>query len=351
MNGWIPVKKSRPCPVCGGDSWCTVSADGNVALCARIEEGCMTRCDGTKCAAKNGNGWFHNLTDRNGGKGAKRPPRKPIPDNHLTAAECKTMQKGFETALSPDRLKELAENLKLPENALVIYGLGFEPETRLWTFPMFDGQRRVCGFRTRDRDGNKRSIAGSRNGIFIPKDYDEPGGALLDPLDDRPLLLLLPEGPTDAAAAYSIGFRAVGRPSNMGGQEQIKMLLEKSPRQDVIIIADHDPVKRLKDGTPFVPGWEGALHLANAILPVCGTLKIVRMPGETKDFRKWVNAGGEHEIFDRLTHDADLITRKVLNEKMAKLDAWKKAGRAKWQKEQAAQVRANPLQPAADGMG
>ena len=105
--------------------------------------------------------------------------------------------------------------------------------------------------------------------------------------------------------------------------------------------------RTVRSGRPHHPcrasPGSGALHLANAILPACGTLKIVRMPGETKDLRKWFNAGGEHAIFDRLTHDADLITRKVLNEKMAKLDAWKEAGREDFRKTQAAKAMQVPV--------
>jgi hypothetical protein len=296
----------------------------------------MTHRDGTKVQAKNGMGWLHRIRKGNGGKSEYR---KPVEDTKLTATECRTMQADFKSALSPDKLRELMGLLALPEKSLRAFGVGYRVDTRLWTFPMFDGQRRICGFRTRDRDGNKRSLLGSRNGIFIPSDYDEPGQGLLDVLDDKPLVLLLPEGPTDAAAAHSIGYCAVGRPSNMGGGEQIKALLESEDRKDVIIIADRDKTKRSPvDGTPFNPGIEGAMHLAQMILSACGTLKIVLPPGNVKDLRKWIIEGGEQVIFEALSRDAELITARVLKDKYAKLDAWKQLGRVDFRKRQEAQA-------------
>ncbi len=38
---WVEVTSDRPCPVCGGTSWCSVSADGSVIACRRQEAGCF----------------------------------------------------------------------------------------------------------------------------------------------------------------------------------------------------------------------------------------------------------------------------------------------------------------------
>ena len=37
MNpSWHNASKSRPCPVCGHKDWCTISNDGEVAVCRRV---------------------------------------------------------------------------------------------------------------------------------------------------------------------------------------------------------------------------------------------------------------------------------------------------------------------------
>lgn len=288
----------------------------------------MTRKDGSKVAAKDGQGYMHVL-DGKRRSGTRQPSTV---DESISVAECKSLQKQFESGLRSDRLEELCKLLQLPGDSLRSFGAGWDANSRLWTFPMYDGRRRVCGFRTRDRAGNKRSLKGSRNGVFLPSDFDLYGQGILDPMDEQQLVLLLPEGPSDASAAHAMGYRAIGRPSNMGGAEIIKAILAEGPRYDLIIIADNDKTKRLKDGTPFVPGWEGALHLAQIILPVTASLKIVRMPGGRKDFRLWYVEGGWKPIFESLCHDAEVMTAKVIKEKYAKLDEWKKAGKAEWDK-------------------
>lgn len=39
-RNWIRVEKASPCPICKEADWCSVSADGALAKCMRIEEGC-----------------------------------------------------------------------------------------------------------------------------------------------------------------------------------------------------------------------------------------------------------------------------------------------------------------------
>ena len=37
MNGWRNVTRADPCPICGHSSWCSVSDDGVMAMCRRLE--------------------------------------------------------------------------------------------------------------------------------------------------------------------------------------------------------------------------------------------------------------------------------------------------------------------------
>ena len=51
LSKWIRVKKGVPCSICGKSDWCEVSADGEVALCMRVE---------SDKPSHNG-GWIHRL--------------------------------------------------------------------------------------------------------------------------------------------------------------------------------------------------------------------------------------------------------------------------------------------------
>ena len=55
MNpSWHNASKSRPCPVCGHKDWCTISNDGEVAVCRRVP---------SPKPARSGIGWVHFLKD------------------------------------------------------------------------------------------------------------------------------------------------------------------------------------------------------------------------------------------------------------------------------------------------
>ena len=50
---WLRVSRSKPCPICEKPDWCSVSADGAVALCQRVES--PKRIGDA--------GWLHRLID------------------------------------------------------------------------------------------------------------------------------------------------------------------------------------------------------------------------------------------------------------------------------------------------
>jgi hypothetical protein len=39
-SNWVRVSRARPCPICKADGWCSVTGDGAVAKCMKVEEGC-----------------------------------------------------------------------------------------------------------------------------------------------------------------------------------------------------------------------------------------------------------------------------------------------------------------------
>ena len=38
-NGWHDVSRGQPCPICGKPDWCSISDDGAVAMCRRLDTG------------------------------------------------------------------------------------------------------------------------------------------------------------------------------------------------------------------------------------------------------------------------------------------------------------------------
>ncbi len=332
---WGKFTQSCPCPVCGShDGSCRVSPDGDLILCLRVETGCIIRSDGSKAKAKNGMGFFHANKPSNG-NGHKRVKPNGDATRKLTATECRNIMSEYVSDCDASCYEMGYIKLGISIDSLKAYGMGWDKKTLSFAFPMYGGTRKIVGIRLRSPDGAiKRTVLHSSNGIFLPADYDAAAESQTFLCDAIPPLLLVPEGPTDAGALRDMGFRAIGRPSNMGGADEIRDLLKSDPprmRQDVVIVSDNDPVKWSPDGVPFVPGWEGALHLADYIIPFANTLRIIRPPN-FKDVRAWFNQGGSVAILEQLINEAAPITRATLNEKLAAMSSWKDNGRADWQR-------------------
>lgn len=270
---------------------------------------------------------MHDLNDVQTGHVKSLPKLADTP--RLSVNELKLMIKQHRSALSPQRLESLSAELGVGIDSLKRLRVGYDVETGFFSFPMVGADEVPIGIRLRVPDGQVKNgrrylcVPGSRNGLFIPEGYE------VEPVPEElaenayPLLLLMPEGPTDVAAALDMGFRAIGRPSNIGGADLIHKLLARSPKQDVVIVADRDSTKYLQDGTPFWPGWEGALSLAKQIQPSCGTLRIIKPPHKTKDLRQWMKDGGRAEMIDSLIGRADHVTARWMAVEFEKLKAWK----------------------------
>src|SRR4051794_34648976 len=92
-SSWKRVSKNNPCPICKSGDWCNVSADGALAKCMRVEEGC-----------------WRSKTDRNGVPyylhrlaGADRsdsqpPPRPPGPE--VTRADADLLDRAYADLLT-----------------------------------------------------------------------------------------------------------------------------------------------------------------------------------------------------------------------------------------------------------
>jgi len=147
-----------------------------------------------------------------------------------------------------------------------------------WAFPMKDDQKRTIGIRLRAMDGHKWAVTGSRQGLFIPTDYPYC-------IDDSTMYIC--EGPTDLAAAMTIGLYAIGRPACLGQEQMIASYVRSKRPRRVVLIADND-----------TPGFTGAKKLqAELKMRSC-----IYLP-PTKDVREFVMRGGDANMVESSIRD------------------------------------------------
>jgi phage/plasmid primase-like uncharacterized protein len=141
-------------------------------------------------------------------------------------------------------------------------------------FPMYDGTGEICGIRTRNRDGTKRAVTGSRAGVFLPA-YHDP--------EAKPVIC---EGPTDAAAALALGFYPIGRPSCSGCERHVVYTCRRLGIKKVTLCADDDG-----------PGIAGAKKLGDVLQAAKISVCMVTPCGH-KDLRDWFKAGATRAMVD-----------------------------------------------------
>lgn len=259
----LRVRRGRPCPICGKADWCSVSADGGVAICMRVASDRPTR---------NG-GWIHRL-DGKAAQTARQGESERDAAPKLSTAELVLLDRRFRADLTAGRLVWLAERLCVSASSLRAFGIGWSHEKRAFTFPMRDAGGRTIGFRTRHLGGEKRCIAGSRLGPIVP---DAPASLATG-------WLLVCEGESDAAAAFDFGFDAIGRP---GCESCRAIIVERVARLPsdlrIAIVADADAA-----------GQRGGHTLARAIAQAGRRVRVLTLPG-AKDVRAFkATAGGTH---------------------------------------------------------
>lgn len=328
LRQWVQCTKANPCPACGKEHDCTLSTDGLLSKC-------MWAPGGKEINQRDGRiAYLRRVSEcLNGGRPPKSPGKPPKQARRFTPKELDLIIKQTRTALSARRLTIAAKDLGVSEKSLLSLGVGWYSDYDCLSFPMFNGSGKPIGVRLRlsTPGANGRRyicVPGSQNGLFIPDSYypREIPAELTN--DSAPLVLLMPEGPTDVAAAIDLGFQAVGRPSNSGGQMLVHHLLNAAPcKVDLVIFADQDATKFLLDGTPFWPGWEGALSVAECVAshPNLSKLKIVTPPrGAGKDLRDWMRDGGTVEMLVAILTSADVVTPAWLARKQKALNAIKR---------------------------
>lgn len=243
---WSRVTRTEPCKVCNKSDWCTIAADGS-ACCMRVES---TR------PMKNG-GWLHAVGRSPGQAFVARQQVVEQP-----AIDAASLIGHWLFTTTAEQVAALALLLHVAASSLTGLHAAMAVEHRAWAFPMYDGQGAIVGVRLRNMDGEKWAVKGSRTGIFIPT---------VCPQD----VAFVCEGPTDTAAALTLGYFALGRPSCSSGIREVRSTCLRLGVRRVVVVSDND-----------APGMRGAAKAVDEIgLPA----KIYIPP--TKDIRAGVAAG------------------------------------------------------------
>ena len=276
MSNWHNVSKKEPCPICHKTDWCNLSNDGAVCICHRVE---------SPYVARSGSGWIHRLRDvekkvkvRGEGeqwKGKSFFQHQPLTTNHQSPTlDFGRVHGGYEG--DAVLVEGLATTLGVDDEALKALDVRFNPFEECWSFPMRDDEGKIVGLRFRELGGSKKwSAKGSKDGLF----YATKGFAREDASKSGRELVIV-EGPSDTAAAMSLGLSVVGRSSCQTGAVLLRALIRRVRPQVVTIVADND-----------CPGIKGAELLAGHL--VClRPVRLLVVPHPYKDLRAWYLKGG-----------------------------------------------------------
>jgi hypothetical protein len=255
-GGWVNVCKKMPCGICGKPDWCIYNPQSGNWVCMRVESPRPTE-----------KGWWH--------RGGEKPQFVPKPEPEPPQIDAGRMMLDFRNGTRPGMLDLFAHSLGVSSDSLRSIGCAWAKKHYAWAFPMKNGRGHTIGIRLRLRDGRKLSVKGGHEGVFLPH--------------GRSTIAYLVEGPTDLAAALTLGLWGIGRPSCRGGVAHTQVTINRLGIQRVIIIGDNDPQKwndKLQRWDKS-PGIEGAKSLAAELqVPVASML----LP--TKDLREYVRMGG-----------------------------------------------------------
>ncbi|HLL74834.1 MAG TPA: toprim domain-containing protein [Pyrinomonadaceae bacterium] len=262
---WVRVTKRDRCRVCGKPDFCTYAPEVGLALCMRVESDRPSR--------NALGGWLHRT-----GEPTAAPERRAAPAER-PPQDFGRLWKGWFDATDIYHLDGFAMSLGVRTDSLRSVGCAWTG--REWAFPMKDEAGRIIGIRLRDERGRKWAVRGSRNGLFVPD--SAPRG-----------VLWVVEGPTDAAAALTIGLDVIGRPSCSACDEMVARYVRRQKSRRVVIITDNDR----PDSRGVVAGVRGAEKLRKA-LPATNCVYVP----PTKDLREFVNRGGDRLLLESALKD------------------------------------------------
>jgi hypothetical protein len=235
-------------------------------------------------------GWIHKIGDEQVVafvRAKKEPEERPYIRWHLEA------QRMYECERASRTRAELAQELGVSVESLELLGVGWGADSAEFaSFPMRGIRGRYVGIVRRYRDGAKKTMKWSRCGLFHADNYLDFGGPVL-----------IPEGASDVAALLSMGLCAVGRPSNVGGVNNLVALLTNVKRT-FIVLAEHDEKPEKRGQRQWCPAdcagcgycWPGLYGSAKTAGDLSEHFKkrvAFRFPPDgAKDVRAWVQTHG-----------------------------------------------------------
>lgn len=252
---WVRVTRQDKCKICLKPDWCTYCPSLALAHCLRVESD-------RPCKSSLG-GWLHGIGDTTKFRPLPIKPERPPPSIDAAA-----LMKSYSTETWDNMVAELSESLGVSLASLIALGVAWSVGHEAWAWPMRSSNGDVVGIRLRSNDGHKWAVRGSHAGLF----YAEG--------DDHRVFVL--EGPTDTAAAMTIGLNAIGRPACLGSELEVDRLLKRKRARECVIVSDNDE-----------PGYRGAEKLQAALsIP-----SVIWVPC-SKDMRQFVGHGGTPELID-----------------------------------------------------
>ena len=274
-DGWTTVTPQSVCGICKHGSWCRVGE--RMIHCQRVESDKPAK----------GGGWYHPL----GTNLPPPPPRRPKPPRLSDAQLDEKWRKVLGCCRpAPANLDALATAMGVARwtlDALRIQWDGCQ-----YLIPSRSPSGLITGIDTRWVNGRKMVLPGSRRGLIYASDWQ-----------DYPGPVIVCEGASDVLAALTMHLCVIGRPSNIGGVEQLARMLRHVQRP-VIVMAERDR-KRHEDLAPVVqaqhdpncggclrcwPGFRGALITADALHARLGRPVNWAFTPSEKDTRSWLLA-------------------------------------------------------------
>ncbi len=269
---WIRVTHQKPCQICKKPDWCGYSSDGKVAICMRVE---------AVRQARNG-GWVHLLTDE---PLRRRDRFPPPPVQRSQQHKLFSVARYYEALCKQWGGWDVAEmcgwNIGVDWGAVERMAPVWDDSEGAFAWPMRNAEGEVVGLRLRGWKGGNWSIRGGSEGLFLPVKAEYPDGELV-----------VCEGPTDTAAALSLGLPAVGRASCVGGVDLLRRYCNRHRISMITVVADKDELKKRPNGSEWRPGREGAQALGKALKRMW---RMVTPP--CKDMRDWYHQGCTPELF------------------------------------------------------
>ena len=278
---WCRRPRGMNCPVCGASSWCTISEDGQTVRCTRAPSD-------RPAFAKNGShAWIHEL-----GASAKCITLKPEKEKKYKTVRQVTeiAERAFKHRLAQATREQLSRDLGVSCGALhaMMVGYGTDDNGAFSTWPSRNATGEIVGVNRRYQDGTKKLHYGTQGGLY----YCMPRAGLAA----SPVLIV--EGGSDTAAAYTIGLFAVGRHSNTGGADWIRAM----NLSNILVLGEWDehPEKRGKHHwcpetcrgcSHCFPGLFGAKMTAKEL-----GCKYVFPPKGCKDLREVLAQGRVSEL-------------------------------------------------------